>query len=46
MVNKADCVELGLTCADICQTLSRGTSGSQADQPSQAALEMINQLTT
>ncbi|KAF9783844.1 hypothetical protein BJ322DRAFT_1109693 [Thelephora terrestris] len=44
MINKPDCVELGLICADAYQVLARRVSESQAGQPSQAALKGINQL--
>ena len=40
MLDRADCVELGLTCADVCQALGR------ADQPSRPVFEAIEQLAT
>jgi len=46
MINKVDYVELGLTCADVCKTLSRGTDGRRVDQLSQSTLNAIEQLTT
>lgn len=46
LINKPDCVELGLACAGAYQALARGTSGSQVDKHSQAVLEGIDQLTT
>ena len=46
MVSKADYVELGLTCASVCEALTRGLDGRQTDQFSQSALEAIEKLTT
>ena len=46
MVNKADYVELGLACADVCEVLYRGISGRRVDQLSQSVLEAIGRLTT
>ena len=46
MVDKANCVQLGLACADVCQALGRGIDGKQADQPSQSSLRTIEQFTT
>ena len=46
MTNKIDYVELGLTCADVCKALERGTSGRRADELSQPVFEAIEQLTT
>ena len=46
MVSKADYVELGLTCADVCEALARGIDRRQADQLSQSVLEAIERLTT
>ena len=43
---KADYVELGLTCAGVCEALSRGTGERRADQLSQSVLEVIEKLTT
>jgi len=45
MINKADYVELGLTCGDICEALSRGTDRRRADQLSQSVLGEIEKLT-
>jgi len=45
MVNKADYVELGLTCADICEVLNRGMNARQADQLNHSVLEAIMVLT-
>jgi len=46
MFNQVDYVELGLTCADVCQALSRGTDGRRVDQLSGSVLNAIEQLTT
>ena len=46
MVNREDCVELGLACADVCKALERGLEGRQADQLGQSVLEAIEQLET
>ena len=45
MISKADYVELGLTCADVCEALNRGMNGRQTDQLSQTVLEVIEELT-
>ena len=45
MISKADYVELGLTCADICEALNRGMNGRRVDQLSQTVLEAIEELT-
>jgi len=44
MVNKADYVKLGLTCADVCESLKQGLDGRQTDQLSQSVLEAIGRL--
>ena len=44
MVNKADYVELGLACADVCGALDRGTNGRRVDMLSQSVCEAIEQL--
>ena len=47
MVSKVDYVELGLTCASVCEALDRGIDRRQADpQLSRSALKAIEQLTT
>jgi len=46
MISKADYVELGLTCAGVCETLTRRMDGRQADQLSQSVLEAIEEFTT
>jgi hypothetical protein len=46
MINEQDCVDLGLSCADVCKALDRGLKGKQLDELSQSVLEAIQQLTT
>ena len=46
MAKEVDCVELGLTCAEVCQALERGTIGKRQEQLSQLDLEVIQQLKT
>jgi hypothetical protein len=46
MISKADYVELGLACADVCEALNRGMNTRRADQLSQSVLEAIEKLTT
>ena len=46
MTNERDCVELGISCGDICQTLDRGLNGRQLDRPSQSVLGAIRKSTT
>jgi len=46
MVNDADCVELGLACANVCAALDRGLDGKQLNELSNSVCEAINQLTT
>ena len=46
MTNELDYVELGLSCADVCQALDRGMNGRQLDELSQSVLKAIEQLTT
>ena len=45
MLNKLDCVELGLACAGVCGALDRGMSGRQMGELSQSVHEAIEQLT-
>ena len=45
MANKADYVDLGLACADVCKALDRGMNGKKLDDLSQPVREAINQLT-
>ena len=46
MINKTDCVDLGLACADVCGVLYRGIKGRRLDEVSQSVLEAIGELTT
>ena len=45
MANKADYVELGLTCANVCKALDRGMNGKRLDEISQSVSDAITQLT-
>ena len=45
MINKADYVDLGLACADVCRALDRGMNGRRTDELNQSAAEAIEQLT-
>ena len=44
MVNEPDRVELGLSCAGVCQALCRGLNGKKADELNQSTYDAINQL--
>ena len=44
MIKEADYVELGLTCAGVCQALDRGINGRRQEQLSQSALKSIERL--
>jgi hypothetical protein len=46
MVNGQDFVELGLSCADVCQVLDRGLNGKRLDELNQSVLVAIGKLTT
>ena len=46
MIKEADCVELGMTCAQVCQALDRGINGRQQEQIGQSALKTIERLKT
>lgn len=46
MIKEEDWVQLGLTCAEICQMLDRGINGGQQEQLSQSVLEAIERLNT
>ena len=46
MENGEDYVELGLSCADVCQTLDRGLNGRGLDELNRAVLAAAGQLTT
>lgn len=45
MINVQDCVELGLSCANVCKFLDRGLKGRRLDELSQPMLDAIEQLT-
>ena len=45
MISKVDYVELGLTCADVCKALDRGTNRRRVNQLSQSVLTAIEKLT-
>ena len=45
MINEADYVDLGLTCADVCCALDRGIGGRQVDELNQPVFEAMGQLT-
>ena len=44
MANKADIVDLGLFCVNVCRALDRGMSGRRVDELSQSVFEAIQQL--
>ena len=46
MANKAEYVELGLACADVCEALNRGMNGKKLDDLSPSVRKAMNQLTT
>ena len=46
MANKEDYVELGLSCADVCQALERGLDGRRLNELNQSVLGAIEKLTT
>ena len=46
MANKQDYVELGKTCASVCEALSQGLHGRQLDDLSKSVLGAIERLTT
>ena len=45
MASKADYVEIGFTCADVCEALDRRMNTRQADQLNQSVLQAIENLT-
>ena len=45
MMNEVAYVELGLSCAEVCEALDRGTNRRRVDQPSRSILRAIGQLT-
>jgi hypothetical protein len=46
MIGEADCVELGLFCAEACQALDRGVNGKRQEQLNRPVLEAIERLKT
>ena len=46
MTNDQDYVELGRTCADVCQVLYRRLEGRRLDELNKPVLEAIGGLTT
>ena len=46
MINAQDCVDLGLSCANVCKVLDRGLKGRRLDELSPSVLEATEQLTT
>ena len=46
MIKKADYVELGLTCSDVCRALNQGMIMRQADPLSQSVFDAIEKLTS
>ena len=44
MINKADYVELGLACADVCVALKRGLDRRSEDDLNDSVREAIKQL--
>jgi len=46
MINRADYVELGLACADVCIALNRVLDGRGLSDLNNSASEAINQFTT
>ena len=44
MINELDYVELGLSCADVCRTLERGTNGKKQNELSLSVYDAINQF--
>jgi len=46
MTNRADYVELGLACANVCAALDRGLNGKRLCDLNNSVCEAIKQLTT
>ena len=44
MINETDYVELGLTCADICNALAQGMEGRRLNDLSQSVCNAITKL--
>ena len=43
-INRLDCIELGLSCANVCRALERGTNGKKQDELSPSVYNAINRL--
>lgn len=46
MINQQEYIDIGLSCAHVCEALDRGLKGRQLDELSQSVLDAIGQLTT
>ena len=46
MVNELDYIDLGLSCAEVCEALGQGLKGKRLDELDQPVLGAIGQLTT
>ena len=46
MANRADYVDLGLACAEVCTTLDRGLNGKSLNDLNDSVCEAIKRLTT
>ena len=46
MIKKQEYVELGQSCARVCQALDRGLNGKKTDDLNSSVLEAIEQLTS
>ena len=46
MANEQDYVDLGLSCANVCKALERGTNGKSLDDLGKSVRDAIQQLTT
>ena len=46
MANKQDYVDLGLSCADICEALERGMGGRDLDEFNESVRGAVTQLMT
>ena len=44
IIKEADCVELGLACAETCQALDRVTNGKRQEQLGRSVVEAIERL--
>ena len=46
MINKDDYVEIGISCANVCAALDRGSNGKRLEDLNNSVREAIKQLTT